>query len=165
MPSPTPGPTTPSLGPTRRPAGVTFLSLFFFAAAAISYVTAVSLLDPEGPLEGVWRINPIAREGLAEMGGWAPALLFGVGAACALAGVGLWRRKVWGRRLALGVLTVNLIGDFANVFVRGDERALIGMPFVGLLTFYLLSGRAKRSEIQPPERPGLERRDCTVGPD
>jgi len=139
-----------SEAPSGRPAGITLLSLFFFADAMIGYVAALSLLDPAGPLEGIWRISPIAREGLEEMGGWGPALLFAAGAVCALAGVGLWRRRAWGRRLALGALAVNLVGDFASVFLRGDGRALIGMPILGLLMFYLLSGRAKRAEA--PQR-------------
>ena len=130
----------------------------------VGYVAALSLLDPGGPLEGVWRYNPVAREGIQEAGGWGPVLFFGVGAVCALAGVGLWRRKGWGRRLALGVLAVDLIGDFGNVFLRGDARSLVSMPIVGLLMFYLLSGRAKRAETLPRPRPDSERRDCTVGP-
>ncbi len=146
--------------PARRPAGITLLSAFFFAAAMMSFIAALSLFDPEGPLEGIWRVNPIAREGLEDLGAWAAVLFLAVSAACAASSVGLWNAKPWGRRLALGVFAVNLIGDFVNVFLRGDARALIGMPVVGLLMFYLLSARAKRAETR---RPSLERHDARCG--
>ncbi|HZI89720.1 MAG TPA: hypothetical protein VFD83_04635, partial [Candidatus Polarisedimenticolia bacterium] len=44
------------------------------------------------------------------------------------------------------ILVVNMFGDFANVFFRGDGRALVGLPIAGILTAYLMSDRAKRGE-------------------
>ena len=44
--------------------------------------------------------------------------------------------------LALTILSVNLIGDLANVLLRGDYRALIGLPVGTVMIFYLVrSGR------------------------
>ena len=132
--------------PAGRPAGITFLSVLLFVGMLVSFTAALSLLEPGTALESVWRINPVERESMEEMGGWAAPALLVVSGACALAGVGLWRRKAWGRRLAAGVLAVTLAEDFVSVFLRGDARALIGMPVVGALMIYLLSRRAKRSE-------------------
>jgi hypothetical protein len=50
----------------------------------------------------------------------------------------------WGRRLAIGVLTVNLIGDSFNALFMRDAKTLIGLPIGGLMIFYLV--KAKRSE-------------------
>jgi hypothetical protein len=44
----------------------------------------------------------------------------------------------WGRRLAIGVLTVNLVGDSLNALLRHDLRTLIGLPVGGLMILYLL---------------------------
>ena len=64
-----------------------------------------------------------------------------VGAACGLAAVGLAKNAEWGRRLAIGVLTVNLIGDSLNAVLRHDPRTLIGLPIGGLMIWYLISRR------------------------
>ena len=62
-----------------------------------------------------------------------------VGIACALAAIGLAKNAAWGRRLALAILAVNLIGDSATAIVRHDPRTLIGLPIGGGMIAYLLS--------------------------
>jgi len=64
-----------------------------------------------------------------------------VGVACGLSAIGLARNAEWGRRLAIGVLTVNLIGDSLNALLRHDPRTLIGLPIAGLMIWYLLTRR------------------------
>ena len=129
-----------------RPAGILALTLFFYLATVITFAGALSLLEPGSALDALWNLNPVAREGLDEIGGWATALFFLVSVACAVAAAGLWIRKAWGRRVAIGVLVVNMVGDFGSVFFRGDARALVGLPIAGILTAYLMSDRAKRGE-------------------
>ncbi|MFL6264370.1 MAG: hypothetical protein ACJ76Y_32175 [Thermoanaerobaculia bacterium] len=126
------------MSPPRRPFGITALSGFFVFGAAMSGLTCFLLLFPGSALDSVWRLNPHAHEAFQRMGIWAVALMAAVCAACALAARGLWIRAPWGRRLAVGILTVNLIGDTANAFVRGDLRTLIGLPIGGALIVYLL---------------------------
>ena len=46
--------------------------------------------------------------------------------------------------LAIGVLTVNLIGDSVNALLRHDPRTLIGLPIGGLMIWYLLKKRRAR---------------------
>ena len=43
--------------------------------------------------------------------------------------------------LALGILSVNLVGDLLNAFVRHDLRTLIGLPIGGAMIAYLLIAR------------------------
>ena len=66
-----------------------------------------------------------------------------VAAACASAAVGLWTRRLWGYRLAVGLLSVNLVGDVLNGFLRGDWRTLIGVPIGGVMLGYLLRRRTR----------------------
>jgi hypothetical protein len=94
----------------RRPLGVTALGVFFGAGAIISFASEVSLLWPAGPLEPMWRINPRARAGFAAMGPWALVLLAAVCIACASSALGLWRGRRWGHRIAIAVLSINLVG-------------------------------------------------------
>lgn len=127
-----------------RPGGVTALSLFFGAGAGISFTSCLSLLLPGSLLEPMWRLNPRARNAFAGMGAWAVVLLSTVCLACALCAVGLWRGKPWGRRLAIGLLGVNLVADIANVIAGTQPRAAFGVPIAGAMLGYLWkSGRLR----------------------
>jgi len=126
-----------------RPGGITALSAFFLVGAVISFTSGVALLFPGGLLEPMWRLNPRAQEALAGMGVWAIVLMFAVSGACAASALGLWRGTRWGYRLAIGVLTVNLLGDVANVLSGTEPRAAIGVPVVVAILAFLMSRRVK----------------------
>lgn len=134
------------MGRQPRSLGTTLLVVFFAAGALICFVTTLALAFPEGFLEPVWRLKPEARVEFKQIGNWSIALMAVVGAACGLAAIGLAKDVEWGRRLAIGILTVNLIGDTLNAILRHDPRTLIGLPIGGLMIWYLL--KKKRS----PER-------------
>ena len=137
----------------RRSAGLTALGGFFLFGAAMSGLAGASLLWPGGALEPIWRLNPEARVALGRMGPWAALLMLAVCVACGLAARGLSVRAPWGRRLAIGVLAVNFVGDGANVLLRGDLRTLIGLPIGAALIAYLASGRVRAEfETSPRER-------------
>ena len=94
-------------------------------------------------LDSIWRLRPDVRTDFDEIGDWSTALMAAVGAALGLAAFGLARGAEWGRRVAVGVLTVNVVGDMFNAVFRGDLRTLIGLPIGGLMIWYLASvGRA-----------------------
>lgn len=126
-----------------RPGGVTALAIFFAAGAAVCLVSCVALLFPGGVLEPIWRLHPRARTGFATLGAWAPALLAVVGFACAAAARGLWTGRRWGRRLAIALLAVNMVGDAANVVLGTEPRALVGIPIVALLLLFLATRRVR----------------------
>jgi hypothetical protein len=120
-----------------RPRGITALSIFFAAGFLIALTSTISLLFPESFLEPMWRLNPRARTAFSGMGIWAPVLLGVVSVACAAASIGLWRGRRWGYRVATGLLIVNLIGDVTNVMLGTEPRAIVGIPIVAALLFYL----------------------------
>ena len=128
---------------SKRPAGITALSIFFAAGALISFTSSASLLFPGSFLEPMWRLNPRALEAFHNMGGWAIVMLCTVCAGCAFAAVGLWRGARWGYRLALGILVINLTGDIANVALGTEPRAAIGIPIVSLILIYLVKQMTK----------------------
>ena len=122
----------------RWPAGVKVLVVFFAFGATACAVTVAALLTPGGTLDIVWRLNPEAHLGFQKIGtALSVLLMFVVGIACAWAAVGLARQKEWGRRLAIGILAVNLIGDCVSALVRHDPRTLIGLPIGGAMIAYL----------------------------
>lgn len=127
----------------RRPVGIILLSIFFGAGALLCIVVMLALAFPGSFSEMIWRVRPDAQIGFQEFGEWSIALMAAVGAACGLAAFGLARRAEWGRRIALCVLTVNLVGDAFNAVFRQDLRTLIGLPIGGLLIWYLARCRGK----------------------
>jgi len=126
-----------------RPVGLVLLPLFFGFGTVMSAVAALALTVPGNWSEQLWRLNPAARTGFQAMGNWAVVLMLLVAAACAGAAIGLWRGRIWGHRLAVAVLSLNLVGDVSNALVRGDRRTLIGLPIGGAMIAYLLSRRIR----------------------
>ena len=122
----------------RPPIGILLLILFFAAGSLICIVVMLALAFPGSFLEIIWRLRPEVRDEFIEHGMWAIGLMAALGAACGLAAFGLARGAEWGRQLAIGVLTVNLVGDMFNAVFRGDLRTLIGLPIGGLMIWYLM---------------------------
>lgn len=127
------------------PIGIKLLVVFFGFGVVMCALTTALLLFPGTRLDSLWRLNPVAQQQLTGMGGWAVLLMLTVGAACALAAIGLARGARWGRMVAIGVLAINLIGDITGALLRHDPRTLIGVPIGGAMIFYL-ARRAKGKE-------------------
>ena len=119
-----------------RSAGLTALSAFFAFGTLAAGFSATALLFPQSVLDVLWRLNPDAKIGLQSIHPWGIWLMTLVCAACALSAYGLWTRAPWGRRTALLLLVVNLIGDTTNAIVRHDLRTLIGLPIGGAVIAY-----------------------------
>ena len=125
--------------------GRVLLVIFFATGAFISLVVMLALAFPDSYLESIWRLKPEAQSQFQTIGtGVSVASMALVAAACALAAVGLVRNAEWGRRLAIAVLIINLIGDSLNALLMRDTRTLIGVPIGGLMILYLV--KTKRSE-------------------
>ncbi len=122
-----------------RPRGITALSIFFLAGAAISLTASVSLLGPQSFLESMWRLNPRAHKNLSSLGLWAVVLLATVSVFCAGAAIGLWRGSRWGHWLAVGLITLNLVADIINVLLGTEPRAIVGVPIAAAILAYLMS--------------------------
>ena len=112
--------------------------MFFAFGAVMCLITIIALFFPGGALDPIWRLNPEARDAFLQIGRLSILLMFVVGSACAFAAIGLATHARWGRRLALGILVVNLAGDLVNALVRHDLRTLIGLPIGGAMIAYLL---------------------------
>jgi hypothetical protein len=129
---------TDTVAPTLRSGSHPWLAAFFAIGALMCALTLTLLLFPGTALDWLWRLNPEARLAFQSLGSWSFVLMLTVGTACLLAALGLWRGTVLGTRLALTILSVNLIGNLANALLRGDYRALIGLPVGAVMIFYLV---------------------------
>jgi hypothetical protein len=113
------------------------LSAFFGFGTAMCALTMTLLLFPGTKFDLLWRLNSDARLAFQSLGSSSFVIMPIVGAACTAAAIGLWRGTVWGVRLALIILSLNIVGDLINVFLRHDYRALIGLPIGGAMIVYL----------------------------
>jgi hypothetical protein len=123
------------------------LVIFFAAGALISFVVMLALAFPSSYLESIWRLKPEAQSQLQTIGrAVSVGLMAVVAVACGLAAVGLSNSAEWGRRLAIGILTINLVGDSLHALFMRDTTTLIGLPIGGLMIFFLVSteGLARR---------------------
>lgn len=127
-----------------RPWGISALSIFFGAGTLISATSALSLLIPGGMLEPMWQLNPKAQQAFLGMGWVAVPLLGVVSLCCLLAAIGFWRGTRWGYWVGVGLLSVNLLGDLTSTLLRIEPRAVVGIPIVALLLFYLASRGVRR---------------------
>lgn len=131
------------------------LVVFFAFGLTACAITIAALIFPGGWIELVWRLNPEARIGFQRMGPALSVLLMTVvGMACAGVAFGLAKRRPWGRQLAIGIVTVNLLGDSLNALVRHDWRTLIGLPIGGAMIAYLLKGRRMKADAKIPKSGG-----------
>jgi hypothetical protein len=127
---------------TERSVGITLLAIFFALGALICLVTILALAFPGSFLESLWRLKPEARLQFLQIGrGLSIALMMIVGGACGASAIGLARNTEWGRRLALAVLCINLVGDSVNALLRHDPRTLVGIPVTTAMIWYLLRRR------------------------
>ena len=126
-----------------RPVGVTALACLFTVGVLASGLSAISLLTPGGPLEPMWRLNPRARESFSRMGPWAPVLLGVVCLACAACAYGFLTGRRWGYRTGVAGLVINLVGDVVNAALGAEPRAIVGVPVVALILWYLASRQVR----------------------
>jgi hypothetical protein len=122
---------------------VKLLSFFFLFGGVMCVLTILLLSYPGSFLEPMWRLNPEAQRSFQSIGGWAIPLMGVVGVACLLSAIGLAMRTNWGRRFAIAVLAVNLLGDTIAALVRHDPRSLVGLPIGGAMIAFLMSARVR----------------------
>jgi hypothetical protein len=77
------------------------------------------------------------------MGPWSIALMCTASLACGLSSGGLFVGARWGLKLAVGLLTINAIGDALNAILSDNLETLIGLPVAGALIAYLFSRRVR----------------------
>jgi hypothetical protein len=123
--------------------GLTAVGIFLFFAAAMAILAATTLLWRGTVLDRVWVFNPTAYKQLVPMSGTAGILFLLLGAALIAAGIGWFRRRLWGWRLAVVIIAIQVSGDLVNC-IRGDwQRGGAGVIIAGALLLFLLQPRTR----------------------
>jgi len=118
--------------------GFTAIGIFLFFGAVMASLAATTLLWRGTALDRVWDLNPTAYKQLAPLGNIVGILFLVLGAALTTAGIGWFRRRLWGWKLAVVIIATQVLGDVVNCF-RGDLlRGGIGVIIAGALLLFLL---------------------------
>jgi hypothetical protein len=126
-----------------KPLAFTAIGVFLFFGATMASLAAATLLLPGTPLDRVWTLNPRAHQQLAPLGRKVGILFLLLAAALVISGVGWFRRRPWGWRLAIVIIGTQVLGDLINL-MRGDWlRGGTGAVIAGALLLYLLSARIR----------------------
>jgi hypothetical protein len=120
-----------------NPLGFEVMGIFLFFGFITAILAATTLLWQGTVLDRLWTLNPIAYKQLARLGDTVGILLVLLGTALATAGIGWFRRRLWGWRLAVVIIATQVLGDVVN-FVRGDLlRGGTGVIIAGALLLFL----------------------------
>jgi hypothetical protein len=121
------------------------IGVFLIFGAAMAALAGTTLTLPGTFLDRTWFLNPTAHDQLAPYGKIAGPLFLFLAALLALAAAGWFRRRIWGRRLAVAIIATQVLGDLVN-FLRGDFlRGGTGFLIAGALLLYLLSAPVRAS--------------------
>jgi hypothetical protein len=131
----------PVVGP--KTPGFTPIGIFLFFGAIMASLAAITLLWRGTVLDRVWTLNPMAYKQLAPLGGTIGILFLLLSAALTTAGIGWFRRRLWGWRLAVVIIATQVLGDVVNC-VRGDWLSGgTGLIIAGALLSFLLQPRIR----------------------
>ncbi len=126
--------------------GFTAIGIFLFFGATMASLAAITLLWRGTALDGVWALNPAYKE-LTPLGGSVGILFMLLGATLTVAGVGWFRHRLWGWRLAIAIIATQVLGDVVN-YVRGDFlRGGIGVIIAGGLLLFLLRSKIRAAFV------------------
>ncbi len=103
----------------QRPPGMAAFGVFLVFGVVMACLAGITLAWPGTHLDRIWALNPNAYNHLSSFGRKVGILFLVLSATLALAAVGWTRRRLWGWRLAVAIIAIQLLGDIVNVF-RGD---------------------------------------------
>jgi hypothetical protein len=127
--------------------GFIAVGIFLIFAAIMACLAATTLLWRGTMLDRVWALNPTAHKQLAPLGGIVGIFFLLLGAVLAAAGIGWLRRRLWGWRLAVAIITAQVLGDVVNC-VRGDWlRGGVGVIIAGAVLLFLLQSRIRATFV------------------
>jgi hypothetical protein len=100
-------------------------------------LVAITLIFPGTFLDRAWRLNPVAYAQLAPLGPPIGIVFSLLAVVLTAAAIGWLRRRRWGWGLAVIIIALQVLGDFANL-LRGDVlKSSVGVAIAAALLFYI----------------------------
>jgi hypothetical protein len=117
--------------------GLTAIGVFLLFAAIIASLAGTTLVWRGTVLDRMWTLNPRAYRDLAPFGKAVGISFLLLGITLSVTGIGWFRRRLWGWRLAVAVIATQVLGDLVNAFRGRVFEGVIGVAIAGALLFYL----------------------------
>src|SRR5437763_6961159 len=133
-------------GNVRRssPRPMAAIGTFLLFGAITASRAGTNLIWRGTALDRMWILNLRAYRELAPFGKIPGILFLLLGATLAFAGVGWFKRRLWGWRLAVAVIATQVLGDVINIFLGRVIEGGIGVAIASALLLYLLRADVKR---------------------
>jgi hypothetical protein len=127
--------------------GFSAIGIFLFFGAVMAGLAAITLLWRGTPLDRLWVLNQMAYKRLVPMGRAVGILFLLLSGALTTAGIGWFRRRPWGWRLAVVIIATQVVGDLVNC-VRGDLlRGGTGVIVAGALLLFFWRPKIRDSFV------------------
>ena len=128
--------------------GIRAMGIFLIFGASMASLAGIALVWQGTALDRMWALNPRAYNELVPFGKAAGVAFILFGLILAVAAIGWFKRRLWGWRLAVAIIAVQVLGDVANVFLGRRVEGASGAIIAGALVVYL---------FQDPVRSAFER--------
>jgi len=137
---------------TKRVRGFTAVGVFLLFGMSMASLAGATLVSRGTFLDGIWLLNPSAYKQLVPLGRSVGAAFLLLAVALGAAAVGWFRRRLWGWKLAVSLIGIQVIGDILNL-LRGDfVRGPTGIVVAGALLIYLLRRDVKGTFLPDQSR-------------
>lgn len=132
--------------------GHTAVGVFLLFGMSMDSLAGTTLVWRGTFLDRIWALKPAAYTQLAPLGRSGGASFLLPAATLGAAAVGWFLRRLWGWRLAVAIIAIQVIADMMSL-LRGDlVRGLTGVVVAGALLIYLL-----RRDVKGRFLPGQSR--------
>ena len=132
--------------------GFTAVGVFLLFGMSMASLAGITLVWRGTFLDRIWALNPTAYAQLAPLGRLVGAAFLLLAVALGAAAVGWFLRRLWGWRLAVAIIAIQVIGGLINL-LRGDfVRGPIGIVIAGALLIYLLRPQVKGTFLPDQSR-------------
>jgi hypothetical protein len=122
----------------QSPWAMTAIGVFLFFGAVMASLAGTTLIWRGTFLDHMWVLNAPACRQLAPFGEKVGVPFLVLSAALAAAGVGWFGRRLWGWRLAVVIVAMQVLGDLASIFIGHFVRGAAGVAIASALLLYLL---------------------------
>ena len=134
-----------SADPKQRPNQLVVIGIgvFLLLGCSMAVLAGTMLLWPRTVLDRLWSLNPAGHKAFAPFGNSIGPLFYVLSIVLVTAAVGWFKQRIWGWRLTVAIIAIQVVGDFVNL-IRGDFlRGCIGLLIAGLLLIFLLRSNTR----------------------